>query len=212
MASASPSRDASPNLKRPLRRDRQATAAKLTKPFRSPLHPSAGRERPSTPAKAVKNVKPAPLDNTADQADSPSSVSRDDNVDVNALYREYTTLSRQLTQMRQSLDTAQQALNILEHDQTSSTQSLIDKWKTVVQNAAEELFDTAKQQVQQQGGLIRSPIRSFLDDDGELQLSAEHREMLAAQQEEEHAQALKYGLSRNIEPGEQLETDKVSES
>lgn len=123
---------------------------------------------------------------------------------------QYTALSRQLTQMRQSLDTAQQALNILKNGQQVLMQTLIDKWKGVIRDAAEELFDDAKARVEQNGGLTRSTRRPNFEDNAHDKLSDEQKDMLQYQQEEDKAQARKYGLLPSTEPPDGGEESTVS--
>ena len=55
--------------------------------------------------------------------------------------------------MRQSLDTAEQALQIVTSDQDKQLEALITKWKLAARDAAEELFIDAKARIDEMGGL-----------------------------------------------------------
>lgn len=207
------------NLKRPLRVDRLANAARLTKPFRSPLplksssaHASVA-EQPDASLRLHTADTHALSDSAAVDNDVNVDVAVDSNGDddIDALYKRYLDLSRQLTHLRQSLDAAQQAVNILQNDQETSVQALIDRWKGVVRDAADDLFDDAKERVERDGGLSRSRRRSSgeFPNDAPV-LAAEEQEMLLMQQEEDRAQALKYGLIESVEPAEDDLEDQVS--
>ena len=197
------------HLKRPLGLDRLANTARLTKPFRSPLKSSSAHAPAADQPEAGLRL------HTADTLAPSASVSDDNtvdaDVDADALHKRYLDLSRQLTQLRQSLDTAQQAVNILQNDRETSVQSLIDRWKAVIRDAADDLYDDAKVRVERDGGLTRSRRRSFVDFANEDPvLTAEQQELLRVQQAEDRAQAIKYGLIESIEPADDDHEDKVS--
>ncbi|ETN42889.1 uncharacterized protein HMPREF1541_02047 [Cyphellophora europaea CBS 101466] len=194
--------------KRPLRPDHQA---RLTKPFRSPLKSSASRtetvQHPTAqdPSKASLNSSSAVIEAHSTTVTAADGVTHD----AGALYKQYKQLSTQLTQMRLSLDTAQQAVNILQNGQATSIQALIAKWKGVVRDAAEELFDDAKERVDRQGGLTRLHRHHFDDFSVEERgLSAEQKDILRKQQGEAHAEALKYGLLDSIEASDDQPEDQ----
>lgn len=199
------------HLKRPcpVRLDRPAHSTRLTKPFRSPLKSSIAHH-----ADAAEEAK-ASHDPTQTDTDAPSASTATPAADANTLQQQYRSISRQVTQMRQSLDTVQQAVNILQTDQKKTIETLIEKWTTVVRDAADELYIEAKERVESDGGLGRPRRRSYGDafQEGEPHMTAEQQEMLQEQQDEDRAQALKYGLIESVEPADHDDDarDKVSQ-
>jgi hypothetical protein len=131
-----------------------ASASALSKPFKSPLRagtippveagadPLATASRPLTtnPTRTATR-KPAPKHSTSD----PQYL---------ALQKQHSALHLQLRQLRQSLETAQQALK-LESSPTTATdlESIIHKWKLASRSAAEEVFHSAKERVDRMGGV-----------------------------------------------------------
>jgi hypothetical protein len=69
------------------------------------------------------------------------------------LQKQYTALSLRLTQLRQSLENADQALQIEESGQGTELKRLITKWRAVAQEAADELFAEARDRVDAMGGV-----------------------------------------------------------
>lgn len=142
------------------------------------------------------------------------SSSKSDHVadnDPAALQREYATLGRQLTSLRQSLDTAQQALKIRTAEQDAQTQALIAKWKGVVREAAEDLFDAAKESFKSQNTDNRQPQErefSAWEEEDRNELTEDQRDMLDVHEAEAKAQAEKYGLLEP--PGSPDEGSSVS--
>ncbi|KPI37638.1 uncharacterized protein AB675_3946 [Cyphellophora attinorum] len=200
-----------PPNKRPLRSiGHTATTSKLTKPFRSPLvrkssssvstgsgkvnESSVATQQAQTESHDTIAAAPGALDTAIDDANNGHDA------DTNELYQQYMNLSRQLTQMRQSLDTAQQALNILKTDQAHVMQVLTDKWTCVVRGTAEELFEDMKTRAENESAWSRPRQRSPPWEDAKPTLSAEEQELLSFIQNEEHAEALKYGLVDSVEP------------
>ena len=117
--------------------------------------------------------------------------------DPAALHREYATLGRQLTSLRQSLDTAQQALKIRTGEQDAQTQALIAKWRSVVREAAEDLFDAAKESFKSQNIDDRQPRElefSPWEEEERNELTEDQRHMLEVHEADAKAQAEKYGL------------------
>lgn len=219
--------DAPQPTKRPLKSLGQST--KLTKPFRSPLvRKSSSSSKPSAIPKATGKVNTCTASPSSTEPQVwnggrvPASTSlgsrdilknHDDGTATNdELYKQYIDLSRQLTQMRQSLDTAQQALNILKTDQEQTMKSLIDKWTGVVRETAEELFEDVKSRAEheEKSSRPRQPSLPFDNDDRKTVLNEEQQEMLRAQQEEDRAQALKYGLVESTEASDEEPEQSVS--
>lgn len=126
------------------------------------------------------------------------------------LQREYTNLSRQLTSLRQSLDTVQQALVIETNDQDNQVEALSKKWKQVVQDAADDLFESSKDIAllhQQASEEPREPDMPFWKQEQLERLTEEERDLMEAQWEDSRRQAEKYGM---LEAPETAETTGTS--
>jgi Swi5-dependent recombination DNA repair protein 1 len=168
-------------LKRPLADHHSSISARLTKPFRTPLKTNLNTNSQQSQTQGTRAI-----DTHADPADD--------------LHRQYVALSRQLTQARQLLDTVQQATRILTNDQPATLANLIDKWKAVVRDAADELFEHTRERAQLDGPAIFHRRSTFDDlEDPFAHLNAEQKAMSQARQEDEHAEAVKYGLVNSIE-------------
>ena len=154
------------------RRLNQGTAF-LNKPFRSPLRPAPSNhnEQTSSPdAKLQANANhdlPSPRVTTpSDSIETPEKlhVSADSaKVEYKDLQKEYTALSLHLKKLSQSIDVAQQALQIEQSNEDVKLQSLISKWKAVAQDAAEKLFVGAKERIDQMGGVDAWRLRTQED-------------------------------------------------
>jgi hypothetical protein len=212
-----------PPNKRPLKSiGHTATTSKLTKPFRSPLVRKSSSSIPTESGKviassvATQQVRDESRDTTSALNDTTGNATDNDvegngdDADIDELYQQYVDLSRQLTQMRQSLDTAQQALNILKTDQEHSMRALTDKWTCVVRDTAEELFEDIKTRAEREGAWSKPRRRSPPWDDAKPTLSAEEQEMLQFIQKEERVEAVKYGLIESIEPADEEPDRPVS--
>ena len=133
---------------------------------------------------------------------SPETVHAAPAADPAALQREYAALGRQLTSLRQSFDTAQQALKIRTTNQDVQTQVLIAKWKGVVRDAAEDLFQAAKESFRSQNTHDRQAQErefSAWEEEERNKLTEDQREMLEFHEAEAKAQAEKYGLLEPLE-------------
>lgn len=185
-----------PASKRPL--PSPSTQSRLTKPFSSPLI------KRQVPAKQkVIDTRASKLNHASQTTTETNDAAASEDTPIDELYKQYTDLSRQLTQLRQSLDTTQQALNILKTNQQQSIQSLTEKWTSVIHDTAEELYTDAKARVERDGGFLARPRRRSpmfdLDQERHASLTSEEKALLEQQQEEDRAQALKYGLIESIE-------------
>ncbi|EXJ61993.1 hypothetical protein A1O7_02425 [Cladophialophora yegresii CBS 114405] len=69
------------------------------------------------------------------------------------LQKQCTALSIRLSQLRQSLEKADQALHIEESGQGTELKKLIVKWRAVAQEAADELFADARERIEGMGGV-----------------------------------------------------------
>ena len=75
------------------------------------------------------------------------------NEELGDLQKQQTALAIRLTQLRQCLENADQALEIEASGQGSELARLITRWRTIAQDAAEELFVDAKARVDRNGGM-----------------------------------------------------------
>ncbi|ETI19920.1 hypothetical protein G647_08935 [Cladophialophora carrionii CBS 160.54] len=138
------------------------------KPFRSPLRtvskvqgqPARGQpQNLGTPVGVTPQL--TPLVNSADGLNSPQkSHQTTANLHVGSargkpadLQKQYTALTIRLIQLRQSLENADQAIQIEESGQGAELKRLITKWRTVAQEAADELFADAKERIDGMGGV-----------------------------------------------------------
>ncbi|OAL26637.1 hypothetical protein AYO20_09978 [Fonsecaea nubica] len=159
----------------------------LNKPFRSPLRPTNTQPQPSAqgahtqvPAAALlsdcqrlsPDIKPdiRPNSRITTTQQSSSLLSPDESA-LRDLQKQYTTLSNRLTHLRQSLQTAEHALQIEGSKQNAEVQSLVSRWRTIAQDAADELFADAKQRVDMMGGVVQ--WRRQLEEDSRLWNNAE---------------------------------------
>lgn len=153
------------------------------KPFRSPLRAASHLER--TPRRQIDGPQAengrktcrsplvigsdvaAPTNSTSLPAVGSESASNG----PKSLQKHRSALIVRLSQLRQALDTAQQALQIEKSNQDAELQSLIAKWRTIAQQAAEELFADAKERIDSMGGFAAWRRRS--EEDALLRTNAE---------------------------------------
>lgn len=162
----------------PVKRRRldQGTAF-LNRPFRSPLRKSVTTSSQNEPhtnqdSKPQANANgshdlPSPrvtvLGDSPDRPEQlPLSVDAD-KVEPKESQKDYIALSLQLKKLSQSLDVAQQALQIEHSNQHVQLQALISKWKAVAQDAAEKLFTDAKERIDHMGGVAAWRLRTQED-------------------------------------------------
>ncbi|KAF7592782.1 hypothetical protein BBP40_012464 [Aspergillus hancockii] len=69
------------------------------------------------------------------------------------LQKQQRALQSRLATLRSELDTAQQALRLESSTKDAEIESLIVKWRSISQNAAEEVFSGAQERVARMGGL-----------------------------------------------------------
>ncbi|EXJ87527.1 hypothetical protein A1O3_04487 [Capronia epimyces CBS 606.96] len=131
------------------RRRLDGSPAFQNKPFRSPL-PKAIKAQPTVEDEHLGHTSEL----SGQKLSSSSIATSSPNVEPKDSRKERSVLSIRLTKLRQSLDTAQQALEIEESNQDAELRTLIGKWRTVAQEAAEELFADAKERVQGMGGVV----------------------------------------------------------
>ncbi len=124
---------------------------------------------------------------------------------LHALEKKHSDLVFQLSKVRQSLDTAQQALKIASSSTDTELETLISKWKLASREAAEEVFRGARDRVDNMGGVgawrERSRKRPEGWDDENPQsdlrgLSEEQSEEMKMQRDEWEAERRKYGSEK----------------
>ncbi|RMZ92154.1 hypothetical protein DV736_g611, partial [Chaetothyriales sp. CBS 134916] len=200
----------------------------LSKPFRSPLRirnsdaarrpqtsadsQSATLDQPATACRQETAVALAKTDARSQQRQSPGdSQQKWDSgtrpatlplidYEIDRPQKQYTALARQLTLLRQSLDTAQQALKIQSANQAADLDKQIAKWRSIVRDTAEELFEDAKHRLDHQGigqTWLQQQDKERPDlwfDDCQDQLTEAQRRMREMQRADDLAEAEKYGL------------------
>jgi hypothetical protein len=124
------------------------------------------------------------------------------------LQKRHSALLLQLSTLRQSLDTAQQALKIASSSSDTELETLITKWKLASREAAEEVFRGAKDRVNRMGGVGAWRERSRKKPNGwdeetpqmdVEEMGEEQREQLEIQKEELEAERRKYNTGKEAE-------------
>ena len=144
----------------PLKRRKLDQPLFHNKPFRSPLRAATKPQGNPTTDTAEAQWSPSsnstiPQRRSQDYSDSASDVPlASAAIGIDALQKDYTALSVRLTQLRQSLEIAEQALRIEASGQDSELKKLIVKWRAVAQETADELFTDAKARVDSMGGVV----------------------------------------------------------
>ncbi|KIX07713.1 uncharacterized protein Z518_02367 [Rhinocladiella mackenziei CBS 650.93] len=153
----------------PVKRRRLGQSPKfINKPFRSPLRrpdvrcpvqaPEEQSHRPDSVPERNPALSPSVTTLEVPVQSSPTSALSLDyqsaHPEYKNLQKKYSALSHRLTQLRQSLNTSQQALQIEASGQDAELQTLITKWRTIAREAAEELYADAKERINRMGGLI----------------------------------------------------------
>lgn len=230
------------------RRRLQESAASLSKPFKSPLRKSAEHKlaAPSASIRTLSIAErnenatignapePFPKTNLSGSKQTPSTPSesnqspigdqknvRSHPVSENAvseLQREHSSLLRQLSKLRQDLDTVEQAEKIESSRKDVELEYLINKWKVASRELAEQVFRTAKDRVNRMGGVDawreRSRRPSNWEEDEEVStadLSDEQREAIEIAREEMQHEAAKYGTRSPLQQ-ESNEKNEVRDS
>jgi hypothetical protein len=104
---------------------------------------------PASPFPSLQNRKRKPTTNQI----SPSKRSILADPVISELQKEQRALQSRLSALRSELDTVQQALRIESSTKDAELEALILKWKTVSQEAAEEVFEGARGRVSRMGGM-----------------------------------------------------------
>ena len=136
------------------------------------------------------------------------------------LQKQHSALLLQLSKVRQSLDTAQQAVKIEASSTDSELEALISKWKLASREAAEEVFRGAKDRVNRMGGVgawrersRKKPDRWDDEPQPDLEgLSEERMEQLEIQKEEYEAERRRYApeiAEESIERDDDVSIDQI---
>ncbi|RHZ45300.1 putative DNA repair protein Dds20/Mei5 [Aspergillus thermomutatus] len=104
---------------------------------------------PASPFPSLQNQKRKPTTNQI----TPSKKSILADPVISELQKEQRALQCRLSALRSELDTVQQALRIESSTKDAELEALILKWKTVSQEAAEEVFEGARERVSRMGGM-----------------------------------------------------------
>jgi hypothetical protein len=125
------------------------------------------------------------------------------------LQKEYASLGRQLTTLRHHLDTAQQARLIEMNDQSNQIKVLIAKWRQIVRDVAEALFEISKASAIFQNEASAAQELPYWQQEQLEAMSEEQRELLELQMEDSRREAEKYGI---LDTAEQAGTSLSSVS
>jgi Swi5-dependent recombination DNA repair protein 1 len=211
----------------------------LSKPFRSPLKasiitqqgnagtvdPSSNHPQQNNPRAITNSRFPTDQRTSRPAINAPptrsSQANRQKTPQEITLQKHHSALLLQLTKLRQSLETAQQALKITSSTTDAKLESLISKWKLASREAAEEVFRGAKDRVNGMGGMgawrerSRKKPEGWGDDEqdgGVGELSEEQREDREIQRDELEAERRKYGSGKvEVMVEERDDDDDVSD-
>lgn len=173
-----------------------STSATLLRPFKSPLirpPPPPTTTTTTTQSTSTNNNKPtttataAPLTKLIDNVNATS---------LNDLQKQHAALHARLLSLRSELDTAQQALRIERSGRDEELRGLIEKWRRISQDVAEELFPYARDRVERMGGVrvwrrkekerLKRVREEWVDDDeGGLDPDTDRDEKGGGEEEEE---------------------------
>ncbi len=188
------------------------------KPFRSPLRSVAQQQAPASiaqPAKLADDAtKPefAPSLSATTTQKIPNDPVPSDYSNLASpedLQRQLTTLSIRLTQLRQSLESAEQALEIEASGQDAEVEKLITKWRSIAQEAADELFVGAKERVDGMGGVVA--WRHRVQEDSQSWTDASEKENMAQQNTSDPEELKADEDGRIIDEQEESEADQDDE-
>ncbi|EXJ83612.1 hypothetical protein A1O1_07235 [Capronia coronata CBS 617.96] len=163
------------------------SAAFQNKPFRSPLRKatevqsnnaeqSEKLEVEHDPASSPRPILSASGIPSQISSLSPSVKTRSANPEHKHPQKQRSALSLELANLRQSLDIAQQALEIEASNQDVELRTLIAKWRAVAQELAEEIFADAKEKVNGMGG-VRALRRRNEEDHRQWHSYQDNREL-----------------------------------
>ncbi|KAL8902443.1 MAG: hypothetical protein Q9207_004718 [Kuettlingeria erythrocarpa] len=163
-----------PSPSPPKKRQRTGPSSALHKPFRSPfktpLKPSAESSQNTAdltaqfPGDSAERGAPPTLTPTpgSSRRKSPTRLNgfksspysfASPSPHLDKLQKRHTALINELSALRASLETTNQALEIEASNTDTELEALISKWKTVSRDAAEEVYTAAKERVDGAGGV-----------------------------------------------------------
>ncbi|KAG5218602.1 putative DNA repair protein Dds20/Mei5 [Trichophyton interdigitale] len=94
-----------------------------------------------------------PLAGQVPDLDAQTSSATTPKARISALQREMGSLQLRLARQREEIDTLDQAINILDRGKLGELEILIQRWRSVSRDAAEDLFVSAKDKVNRMGGV-----------------------------------------------------------
>lgn len=122
----------------------------INKPFRSPLRSAiTTSSNDQNPSPSTPTSTRLPQTNSVALPAAPSSSSDG----ITSVSKQLSGLSLQLHKLKQKLDVFKQALQIETSGADKELHELIDKWKKVAQEGAEEVFADTKDRIDGMGGL-----------------------------------------------------------
>ncbi|KAL8814081.1 MAG: hypothetical protein Q9223_006669 [Gallowayella weberi] len=137
-------------------------------PFRTPLRTSSGAEA-STKSVATLNPNGASAFRKPSPSSTPTPLKLDRRVrplpnlsstsptkpgsKLDKLQKHHTSLLNTLSSLRARLETTNQALEIEASSSDAELEGLIQKWRSTSREAAEEVFGSMKEKVQEMGGM-----------------------------------------------------------
>lgn len=171
------------------KRPRLTAASTLSKPFKSPLRsrevssrspaptpnvPVAPKEEPNpassptmTTVDAVPFVSPRRISHSHTTANTPRSSVQGrvplTDPELVDLQKQQRSLQSRLSTLRNELDNAKQALRIETSNKDAELEALIIKWRLISQEAADEVFEGARERVRMMGGMAAWRERSKQD-------------------------------------------------
>ncbi|KAL8806112.1 MAG: hypothetical protein Q9182_001513 [Xanthomendoza sp. 2 TL-2023] len=139
-------------------------------PFKTPLKTSSAAEANTTKPIATLNPNGASAFRKASPSSTPTSLKLDRRVrplpslsstpptlpgsKLDKLQKHHTSLLNTLSALRARLETTNQALEIEASNSDAELQGLIQKWRSTSRDAAEEVFGSMKEKVQDMGGMV----------------------------------------------------------
>lgn len=225
------------------KRPRLSAASTLSKPFKSPLRsreassrspaatpdvPVAPKEEPDpassptmTTVDAVPFVSPRRISHSHTAANHPRSSVQGrvplTDPELVDLQKQQRSLQSRLSTLRNELDNAKQALRIETSNKDAELEALIIKWRLISQEAADEVFEGARERVRMMGGMAAWRERSkqdtarwaFEDEDQVAEDEDEDEEQQQQQQVGSKDSAQTKQQDQNKQDGEQDEVESI---
>lgn len=195
----------------------------LNKPFRSPLRTKSKlqshQEQTHRPDSELDHApclssrlanSDLPRQNQPTFKSTLRGIPTNPQADSSHLQKQHNALSTRLTHLRQSLDTAQQALQVQSSNQCGELQSLVQKWRAIAQAVADELFNDAKERIDTMGGLeawrrrTKEDARLWNNDDDDEEDNQQHENNDRDVQCQEEAEGARVSCDKEQEQEESV--------